>query len=344
MNQGGDTCKDFAGEYDPGNPLHISHTLRVGGLINGVSRSTNGAPFGEFKDYPCDRYKSLNFSHILLDDVPTDSGLATQLVGETNPFRTYVSIPLYLFELRELPSLFKSYGDSIIKGAAKGVLTNSFSIRPLVSDLWKLHNFANESAKRSREFEKLHKDGYLVRKRQLFATSASLVNEGVEVNTSNRAFFTGREVKVTQLRTWGYVVWKTTSLFPKPEAEALQLMNDAMRGMTLTGFAGAWNALPWSWLIDYFINIGDFLESQDGKAYVYAAECQLMTDVTTTLACSPEPPYPGISISPFHYKWTERIRRRAIPGLSLIPDLNALSSNQEAILLALAANKARYLP
>jgi hypothetical protein len=56
----------------------------------------------------------------------------------------------------------------------------------------------------------------------------------------------------------------------------------AVSGLSVEGMAaGAWEVLPWSWLIDWFTNIGDFMLQNSNTIPASLAECCIMRKTVT---------------------------------------------------------------
>jgi hypothetical protein len=117
--------------------------------------------------------------------------------------------------------------------------------------------------------------------------------------------------------------------------EERERLSRLLQGLTITP-AIVWDALPWSWLVDYFINIGDILSNM----YSEIADRQLTTHAY--IQCAREVSYlregsDGILHASCMRKLTMKIRRKVDPyGLALNTEL---SERQLMILAALGLSR-----
>lgn len=281
-----DSITDLVASGD-GNNLDISH-LSVHGLL--LNYQTTGNTSGRiWKNWMLDRCRNPSdsmYGHLSVPDQPSDALLAADLLARTNPSRPVVDLPIAIYELKDMPGLLRDEGNKIFRGLAAGHLANQFAIAPLISDLTSLLNFSDEVAKRQNELERLASGG-LRRKRDLWAGS----------NTSGPVDFiaqSGDGVTVhigvnyaTQRRIWGFVVWTPDN--PKlMKGDMRALARKAVLGLTID-FSTAWNAIPWSWLVDWCSNAGDILIARRNIVGASHGPVQLMTQTTTTTIAKQSP-------------------------------------------------------
>jgi hypothetical protein len=189
---------------------------------------------------------------------PSLSYAASRILALTNPSRPDVDLPIAIWELRELPSLVRKFGDTVLEKIADGNLRYQFGIRPLVSDITALLNFTQLVDLRIAELIKLKESG-LRRKRDIsrgsLTRNTSLTVETVKgtINLDYSAFVVERG------KMWAFVEWKPLHNLQKANNQEIRnLARRSVLGLTLDA-STVWNALPWSWLIDWFSNIGDIL-------------------------------------------------------------------------------------
>jgi len=204
----------------------------------------------------------------------TDVGaLATRLASRTNPSRPVVDLPVAAVELKDLPKMVKQAGDAIrwlrnnirtgtpptAGGIASANLAYQFGWAPLLSDLRKLLDFQAMYAKKRTELENLFKKGGSKR-------SATL-EESTDTNTVNNRLFegtvpisiTGSSVTVRKYKAWGTCKWYPLTI-PQggnSSPSESQIWRSAL-GLDVT-LSAIWELLPWSWLFDWYSNIGDYL-------------------------------------------------------------------------------------
>jgi hypothetical protein len=189
---------------------------------------------------------------------PTDAMLATKLLAMTNPSRPVVDLPVFFGELGDLPNLVQKMGKGLLRKIAKGNIRYQFGIRPLVNDLTSMLNFADHTAKRFKELQTLQERG-LSRTRVLWHNTAQGSSRITTNSSPTWLFIRHQRTSVTEQITRGHVKWFPASgNFPKSSDELLALARRAVLGLTVDG-ATAWELIPFSWLADYFSNIGTSL-------------------------------------------------------------------------------------
>lgn len=206
-------------------------------------------------------------AHQNIPGQPSNSFLAVQLVAATNPSRPVVDLPVAFLELRELPSLLKTVGDTLIKTWAKKNLSREFGLTPMLDDALKLMKFSSLVAKRVEMFKAL-RERPLLRKATLW--SGSLYSEPgnlVQTNSSpTRVQTIHKRISInTSVVIGGYVTWTPEPVFDKSNLAyadpALEfLARRAVLGTSIDAYT-LWNAVPWTWLADWFGNMGDWLSA-----------------------------------------------------------------------------------
>jgi hypothetical protein len=187
---------------------------------------------------------------------PTDGEAATRLLELTNPSRPVVSIPNFMYELREFPRLLRLEGDTLLKRGASANLNYQFGWRPLIGDLTNLLSFTDHVSKREKELQGLFSSG-LRRKRQLFRGSG-VATDYKSVNSWLLRLDAQMSATSTE-KVWGYVEWfPTGSTRPQTADDMRALARQAVLGLTLD-LSTAWEAIPWSWLVDWCSNVGSYL-------------------------------------------------------------------------------------
>lgn len=226
--------------------------------------------------------------HLSDGSMPSMPYLAVQLLAATNPSRPVMDLPVSLLELRELPQLVQSLGNNLIKRWAKGTLMREFGWTPLASDFNALMGFAKSTSNRMELLTKLSK-GPMTRKVGLYSHSIIGPRSIVEVNSSPPSMgVTVSRQSVTTINAWGYVTWSPIT----SEFEKIQKYDPGFKFLSRKIVLGAtvdastlWNALPWSWLADWFGNIGDYLQANRNLVPVVPdtpAICVKTQTVTTT--------------------------------------------------------------
>jgi hypothetical protein len=321
-----DTITDLVASGD-GHNLDIRH-LSVFGLV--LNYQTTGNTTGRiWKNWMLDRCRNpadSMFGHLSVPDQPSDAILAAELLARTNPSRPVVDLPIAIYELREIPELLREEGNKIIRGLAAGNLALQFGIKPLISDLQSLMNFSDEVAKRQRELERLAEGG-LRRKRDLWSGSTTAGPLSIIAQSGDGVTVTIGVHKATQRKVWGHVVWTPDN--PKlMKGDMRNLARKAVLGLTID-FATAWNAIPWSWLVDWCGNVGDILTARRNIVGASHGPVQIMTQTTTTALAS-QTPETGF-VTPGGWKEVTK-QRRSVVYVPVDVQLPILSLRQLSIL------------
>ncbi|DAD51880.1 TPA_asm: maturation protein, partial [ssRNA phage Gerhypos.1_24] len=171
-----------------------------------------------------------------------------------------VSLPNFLYELRELADLIPKIEDSLIKSAAGGYLTYSFGYAPLIGDLRKLANLAETVAARLQYLRDTWGRETRLSFESTWETTApdTVVYNFGEVYTYRRLSFKGI------FRAGGYLFHMLEDL-------------DSKIG-TLRGLVGAlgfnnplgvlWEAIPFSFVVDWFTRIGNAISRSAVQPFV----------------------------------------------------------------------------
>lgn len=239
--------------------FNVSHTKYTGLVANGTKTSGAGAGDVTYYNVPLTHSNMTALQHLSISS-STDGVYASQLLARTNPSRPDIDLPVFIAELRDLPMLVKLSGDNLLKKAASANLSYQFGWKPLVSDVMKLLSFSDHAQKRYRELKKLYSGG-LSRTIDLDNLSASYTRP-TELICQSDAYYavSARQSSVSQLRVWGHVKWKPTTLPPKTDDELRSIARRAALGLYLD-VAQAWELMPWSWLVDWFSSVGSFLNA-----------------------------------------------------------------------------------
>jgi hypothetical protein len=283
------------------------------------------------------------------------STIATECLARTNPSRPIVSIPNFLYELKDLPGMLHDIGRlkqnltraikqrDLKRYAANQYLAGVMGWSPLIDDLQKMLSFQDHVDKRVRELTRLYQKGGMKRTYRNKTDSAS-----AQTNTLNRNIDSRGSASVLcniscvrERQSWSSVRWIPTSL-PK------DLSNDALRRKARDLVFGlniqpqyVWDALPWSWLIDWFGNMGDYLRS---NSYVVPAKsstvCVMHHTTTTHIVSRANPSASGTPAGGYARRTVDE-KLRFVSGAALTASLPILSRRQMSILGALHVQRLR---
>jgi hypothetical protein len=275
----------------------------------------------------------------------------------TNINKPSVDVPVFLFELRDLPGMVKHLGDRIIrakaflKGAGKRYskelvaedwLALNFGWKPLIQDLGHMLDFVGDVDKRLLYLDRLYSERGLRRKQTVWKKDISMAPKELYVgplyanNCRVRLSFDG------QCERWVSVHWTPASK-PKfvTDDEKLTLARKIVWGFNTIDAASLWEAMPWSWLFDWFGSVGDFLDAHRNGVPCQATEVCVMTHVVVRVkdVTYLSNPY-GAKVTPFWKPIHERKFRDVASSLTAPSfHLPFLSGKQLSILSALAITR-----
>jgi hypothetical protein len=266
----------------------------------------------------------------------------TKALANMNPNKPVVDLPLFLFEFKDFPRMLRDLG-RILTGLgqladfAGQYLAYSFGWAPLVGDVLDLFGIAKSIEDRK---------AYLLRLEGGTAVKRSLgthVLQDVYTPNGYDLAFTPQTWRWDTHRKEVMKVWFTANaklLTPLPHADRLQgLSQDLVLGLRIHP-ATVWNMLPWSWLIDYFANVGDFLEAQQGHIKTSVTRMNIMAEQVITDNLSNPRMAATCVATGGNFTVTSRLRQiyaNPTPSLSFTP---FLTGGQMANLGALATVKA----
>lgn len=237
--------------------------------FNGVHTPPKGGG-NEYRFYGYNPVRWTDWSYAPTFPVPNWALLETKAIAAFNPSKPSMDLPVFLFELREFPRMLKELGDVLYKAKAShasgAYLSYSFGWGPLISDLLKLLDFQKEVSKRVEYLKRLSKDrgsklSRVVSNRD-HAILSSAFDSSFALGDGKTQLATGSITTKAKQKAWASARVELTVKFPDDDALKRAAANAAY-GWNLSA-ASLWEALPWSWLIDYFANIGSFLDANRG--------------------------------------------------------------------------------
>lgn len=282
------TCNDTTGRPIQPSPFQSVQSVGVMRLHGKVLNDANSLMY-VYDDYP---FISGNGEPIDGSLLPVKYGWLLDLVAGTNPSRPVFTPPQMLQDLIELPRLLRDTGRLLRKPsklfspreAANAHLAGRFGWTPLIEDLMKLLDLQSIILKRNRELQNLY-SGQGLRRRLRFGED-NRTFKTVHNHAQYGSMVISCDIHTTvKKEQWGTIRWKPTS--PPPFAYGDEGINSMARrlvfGLTVEGMAkGAWDVIPWTWLLGWFTNVGKFAlaHSNTVPAQYYGA-C-LMNKVAVT--------------------------------------------------------------
>lgn len=334
------SCGDVVGPGDNA-PFSVKKMNINGGVIE---KPYTGFFSSYFTNFTCEflQYLSYNFEHLALDTLGTVEA-ATRGAARTNPSRPSVDLPTELLQIHQLPDILRQAGRNEFGRVGNANVAYQFGVRPIINDIIGLGGMQKQIADRTAEIARAHRQGGIKRTVVVDASSAQerrstfLQTSGVFL-VKDVDWWTGQTVKVHS--RWvpdGSYDFSHMSQNDRQYA----LMRHAFRaltGGTIDG-ATAWELIPWSWLVDYFGNVGEFFRAQRNIVGLVLNDVAVMRHTVTKVECpSHDDPYNGYTMSSFNARLETKTRVTSFvaPILSSHPFLNA---GQVGILASLAATR-----
>jgi hypothetical protein len=198
---------------------------------------------------------------------PATSGLQQAWVNSAlaviNPNKPVIQLPLFLWELREFPKMLRDLGRVLQGGSRLSDLPGAhlawqFGWAPLLQDLGTLINLAFEIEEQQRRFHRM------MNSKRRYGTI--LDEDGISrYGTSTGAVGVSESwcyIRHTR-KVWWCAIWEPQSDVPTfPLNGAFEQYKRAL-GLNQPA-SMLWNAVPWSFAIDYFVNVSSYLEATEG--------------------------------------------------------------------------------
>jgi hypothetical protein len=195
-----------------------------------------------------------------------------------------MDIPLFLFELKDLPRMLRGLGD-VLSGRSKprdvpgGYLAYQFGWGPLLSDLGKLADFAKLFADAQNALTNAANGGRV---------SHSLGGKSSPGSAGTFSYALGSDgnyvlgtISGTSVEGWCTARTFLNEPLPIPVYEREMFILRTALGLNASA-ATIWNAIPWSWLLDYFFNIGLLMEARRGYSSWHFKDLHVMVKSTKT--------------------------------------------------------------
>jgi hypothetical protein len=231
-------------------------------------------------------------SHLSLPAIPTAAADALTVLARTNPSRPAI-VPFDLIQdLYDIPRQLKDVG-KLIK-SPKRVLSQreianqylgvKFGWLPLIKDVQDLLDVGKSIDRRVAEFHRLYSSNGLKRRLTLHEDHAAADQKSVTFESNASLTIIGTYSDVTTRRRWATVRWLPTVL-PRYYPNDARILSEAKRislGLTVEGlYQGAWDLLPWTWLIDWFTNVHEFALAHSNAVPASASAVNVMTETET---------------------------------------------------------------
>lgn len=352
-----DVCEDVIGNYPNPNPLKVRHRSTYIPVLNG-ERQSSGHTWRHTNNPLGSGVTVAPPDPAVLWPAPNglaQSALAWKILAESNPSAPAVSIPTFIGELKDfkdLPANLYAWGGSIFRKIALGHLTWRWAVKPMISDLFKAVRFVEASERRFRELQNLSQNGkgYKLRKRVRLGSSSSTTVTNNVTRHSEDVILRYKRTRTDSIEEWGSASWQKSpdSVLPQPSDPKYL---EKLRSLTFKTFYGltsyellaaAWELTPWSWLIDWFSDVGDIIAGANNTiglnwssvCYMRKITSRYDYELSTTL-----PSWLSISGVP-HEAIVQKERFVVSPAIAVSPSfLPIITNRQWSILGSLAVLK-----
>lgn len=274
---------------------------------------------------------------------------AWDLIAKTNPNQAHVNVPNFMAELRdwrELPSQVRRAGRSALRQGANANLTWRWGIKPFISDVNKLLDFTEAVEQRLRWLNKLADEKVLKRRARLDRKSVVAPPGTYFSSTSSGVLYQSSFQVTSTTKVWGTVQYRSThrTIIPSSIDGRRKLARRLTTGDNAWSYVeAAWELLPWSWLADWFSNIGNVITALNNTIPIAWTKICIMRESTcirrerviTPLAS-------GLTLSGKYLRseqWKERYP--TFPFLPFHFSIPALTPGQWSILGSLSILKSR---
>lgn len=294
------TCSDYHGRPVSPSPLNISNAdsvMRINGHMDyGYAWSTVGNGV-TYTNRPLAFWDGIKLN---TDPLSAPDGWYLDLVARTNPSRPVLCPPSLIQDLLDLPKMLRNLKQlmrtpqavATPKGVANAYLETMFGWMPFVEDIKILLDLQRHVIKRSHELSRLYSNSGLRRKVQLgeshevepgsytlgsYGTSSMVIPVSVSVDK----------------KMWATIRWKPTTPppFHPDDIRMNQLANRIVLGMTTEGLAkGLWDVIPWTWIVNWFTNVGKYTLAYSNTVPASHSEACLMSSSTVTCVAGPLKP------------------------------------------------------
>lgn len=319
--------------YSTGGPWDLVRTRADEGLIS-----------GELNPYTVGYRKIWNrylISSAIANGVnATLSGSTTvnDVLARSNPSRASVDLPYFFLELRELPELIVHIGKNNLRNTARANLTSEFGWETLVSDLKSLLDFQSAVDRKASYLSNAYRRGGIHVRGDL--RKGSYRNAAVTVNASSPLLTT------TTVKYAGASEWCTVTWMPDEDVRnGIPTLNEIRRRAFLAVIGNrasahlVWNLLPWTWLIDWFVHVGSYLQAKQNSLGFHPGVAYVMTHNIrgTDHSATTVPNFKGTYEAPVYIRETKS--RRATIASTLSASVPILTGEQIGILASLAVLK-----
>lgn len=274
----------------------------------------------------------------------------TKALANLNPERPTFDIPLFLWELKDLPRMVQHAG-WLLKGinnphyrhhwqdAGSVYLAYKFGWEALVRDVLSMFDLTAKIAERVNYLKSLETGS---RYRRVLSNGIVSVGPGANASTSFHS-----QVRVTcsteltvKQKVWFSANAKLKDALPADSTQLVTLSRDIVTGMRLNP-ERVWDFIPFTWLSDYFLNLGDYIEAHGTLARVTVTRMNIMATTRVERKFTPTYVQPGLSCSGGLYSTTWKRRAAYANPTASVRTTPFITEGQVSIIAALASTRVK---
>lgn len=301
-------CHDTVGNYPNANPLDSTSSFTTVGTMQGQDiryEGNNPVLYHAAARCPVVFTPSpppLDPAHVTPSS-QEQSDMAIRTMASTNPSRAVISLPSFVGELKDLPGTVRDWGHNLLqtrntrrifsldwarsllnRGLPESYITYRWVIAPMVSDLTKMLRFYDEVEKRFVLLKRLQTKR-MIRGRGSGSESSNVVISPTTLSSWPGLFVSANRIIVTTRKVWGSCVWRVSSTgpnmsnLPSSDTELRKLAERLVVGMTTyEAVLAGWELFPFSWLTDWFVELGSTLQAANNTVHATPGDfCTMCT-------------------------------------------------------------------
>lgn len=260
FNASGGDMSDIVGSFDD-NPLKAWAWNELGCKVSGAA-STAYRCSGWYWRYWVAHIGASNTYN--LSGIPDENSVLSAALAATNPSKPVVDLPVFLAELKDIPSMMLEAGRKKLRQgrpkAGNSTAEYNFGWEPLIRDLRKLIDIQASIDSRLKSLGQLKSGGYS-RLGKVEQRDMTLDEGEIYPFAGYMGHVRIQPTRHTRIRRWASIRWVLNDDSPVNSASDDEMANLAQRAVLgrNASWESVWNAMPWSWLVDYFTNIGELL-------------------------------------------------------------------------------------
>jgi len=281
---------------------------------------------------------------------PTAMTFGATAWNKFRPTKSKASLGQFIAELRDMPSMFR-FRLKQFKDLGSNYLNYRFGWRPFVKDIIDWYETAckvdNYVARIRKNNGKWHRKGGTLRN----TTETIQYNDGNRIYPVLSSYYypgyaptISKTTKTVTDKIWFKSVWKY--YIPSLDADPAKSVFSSrllrrLYGMEITPSL-AWELLPWSWMVDWFGNVGDLMANISAASYdnLVAKYAYIMrTRRISYNTIQDQPLTIGKSLRLNGTFFVETKERAAASPYGFGLDWNGFSTSQLAILAALGISR-----